>query len=158
MNAGMPALQRAFERAGFRNVGTVLSSGNVVFDADARLSRNIEHRAEDALQAELGRSFWTVVRTTDHLRQLLATDPYAAFAVAPQAKRVVSFLREPPATPPALPMGSEGAHLLSLVGCELFTAYVPGDKGPVFMRLIEKAFGTALTTRTWETVRKCARA
>jgi hypothetical protein len=34
--------------------------------------------------------------------------------------------------------------------------YVPGDKGPVFMSLLESAFGTGITTRTLETVRKCA--
>jgi hypothetical protein len=28
----------------------------------------------------------------------------------------------------------------------------------VFMSLIEKAFGTEITTRTWDTVRKCAAA
>jgi hypothetical protein len=42
------------------------------------------------------------------------------------------------------------------LGREVFTAYVPSDKGPVFMVLIEKAFGTDVTTRTWDTVRKCA--
>ena len=41
---------------------------------------------------------------------------------------------------------------------EIFSAYVPGPKGPVFMALIEKTFGTDLTTRTWDTVRKCAAA
>ena len=41
---------------------------------------------------------------------------------------------------------------------QVFSAYVPGPRGPVFMTLIEKTFGTALTTRTWDTVRKCAAA
>ena len=43
-------------------------------------------------------------------------------------------------------------------GCEIFTAYVPSPSGPVFMRLIEKTFGTGVTTRTWDTVKKCAAA
>ena len=33
MNAKMPELKRAFEAAGFTGVRTVISSGNVVFDA-----------------------------------------------------------------------------------------------------------------------------
>jgi hypothetical protein len=36
--------------------------------------------------------------------------------------------------------------------------YVPGDKGPVFMQLLEKTFGRDITTRTWDTVTKCAKA
>ena len=48
--------------------------------------------------------------------------------------------------------------MLAVIGCEAFTAYLPSSTGPVFMRLIEKAFGRDVTTRTWETVRKCATA
>jgi hypothetical protein len=43
-------------------------------------------------------------------------------------------------------------------GCEVYTAYLPSSHGPVFMTLIEKTFGKNVTTRTWETVRKCAAA
>jgi len=35
LNARMPELKSSFEAAGFRNVRTVLSSGNVVFDASS---------------------------------------------------------------------------------------------------------------------------
>jgi len=37
-------------------------------------------------------------------------------------------------------------------------AYLPTPKGPVFMTLIEKTFGKDVTTRTWDTVAKVARA
>lgn len=92
------------------------------------------------------------------MRLLLATDPYAAHHVPAQAKRVVSFL--PAAVPPrvALPLQADGAAVLYQAGREVFTAYVPGPKGPVFMRLIEKAYGTEVTTRTWGTVHKCVQA
>ena len=50
----------------------------------------------------------------------------------------------------------DGATLLCHVGREVFTTYMPSPKGPVFMRLIEKTFGKNITTRTWDTVRKCA--
>jgi len=35
---------------------------------------------------------------------------------------------------------------------------VPGPRGPVFMSLLEKTFGTHITTRTWDTIEKCAKA
>jgi len=158
MNAKMPELKRAFEAAGFTQVKTVLSSGNVVFDARATSVSVLERKAEAAMQAVLGRSFYAIVRPVSALQSLLQTDPYAASALSPQAKRVVSFLREPPAVVPRLPVVLEDAQIVCVLGCEVFAVYVPGDTGPVFMKLIEKTFGRDITTRTWESVKKCAAA
>jgi len=157
-NAKMPELKRCFEEAGFTNVRTILASGNVVFDARSASEAALERRAEAAMQASLGRSFYTIVRPADALRALLESDPYATFALAPNAKRVVSFLRAPGDAKLKLPIESDGARILHVVDREVFTAYVPSDKGPVFMTLIQKAFGADVTTRTWDTVGKCAAA
>jgi hypothetical protein len=43
-------------------------------------------------------------------------------------------------------------------GLEILTAYMPQPGNPAFMGLLEKTFGGAITTRTWDTVRKCAAA
>ena len=155
-NAKMPDLKRCFEKAGFTNVKTVLSSGNVVFDGRAASEASLERKAEASMHNALGRSFYTIVRPVEGLSRLLKTDPYAEFGLPANAKRVVSFLREPMAKKLALPIEADGARILCVLGREAFTAYVPSDKGPVFMVLIEKAFGTDVTTRTWDTVRKCA--
>lgn len=158
MNAKMPELKRAFEAAGFTNVKTVLSSGNVVFDARKATEAALERKAEAAMQQALGRTFYTIIRPVRALEALLATDPYANARLAPQSKRVVSFLREAPQAMPTLPVVLEEAQIVNVLGCEAFSAYVPGDTGPVFMKLIEKTFGSDITTRTWESVRKCAAA
>jgi len=158
MNAKMPELKRCFESAGFINVKTLLSSGNVVFDARSAPEAVLERRAESAMQAALGRSFYTIMRKTEALRALLESDPFAPFALPPHAKRVISFLREAKETRLELPILSDGDGILSVAGREVFSAYVPGEKGPVFMGLIEKTFGTDITTRTWDTVRKCSTA
>jgi len=157
-NAKMPELKRCFEAAGFTQVKTVLASGNVVFDARAAAEATLESRAEASMHRVLGRSFYTIVRPVGALRGLLEADPYAKYKLPANAKRVVSFLREPVTATLALPIESDGARLLHLVGREAFTAYTPSDKGPVFMVLIQRAFGTDVTTRTWDTVRKCAAA
>ncbi|MDM0020042.1 DUF1697 domain-containing protein [Variovorax saccharolyticus] len=156
MNARMPELKRCFENAGFTEVRTVLSSGNVVFDSRAMARATLERRAEAAMQQQLGRSFPTLVRSAEALRQMLAADPCAAHEVPAGAKRVVTFLRTAPEAKLSLPIELDGAHILAMEGLEVFTAYVPSPRGPVFMSLIEKTFGNGVTTRTWETVRKCA--
>jgi uncharacterized protein (DUF1697 family) len=158
MNCKMPALQRCFEQAGFTSVKTVLSSGNVVFDARKAAEATLQRKCEQAMEDGMDRGFATIVRSQDALKALLEADPFAAFELPPQAKRVVTFLRQPPAGPVDLPGEVEGARILGLRGSEVLTAYVPQPGNPVFMTLIEKTFGKDLTTRTWDTVRKCAAA
>jgi len=156
-NAKMPQLKEAFEAAGFTDVRTVLSSGNVVFGARAASIATLERAAEAALQRGLGRTFLTIVRPVDALQELLASDPYRAFRLSPNAKRIVTFLRDAPKTKLALPLEQDGARILSMRGREIFSAYIPNPKGPIFMTLIEKTFGKDQTTRTWDTVGKVAR-
>ena len=158
MNATMPQLKACFEQAGFTEVRTVLASGNVVFDGRAATESAVERKAEAAMQEHLGRSFLTIVRRTDTLRQLLDVDPFAAFQLPANAKRVVTFLREAPAARLKLPLEAEQARILAVSGREILTAYVPQPGNPVFMALIEKTFGKDVTTRTWDTVMKCAAA
>lgn len=156
LNAKSADLRRAFEAAGFANVVTVLSSGNVAFDASSRTATALGPRAERALRETLGRGFPAIVRTTAHLVELLAGDPFAGYSFPSHAKRVVSFLGASCESKVALPLVSDEAHVLGVRGGEAFTAYVPNARGPVFMQQIERAFGTNVTTRTWETVRRCS--
>jgi uncharacterized protein (DUF1697 family) len=156
MNAKMPALRACFEGAGFHDVATLLSSGNVVFNAPRRSEATLVRQAESAMADGLGRSFKTFLRPQSHLRALLEADPFQAFQLPPGAKRVVTFLDAQPKTPPLLPVAKDEARILAVHGREVFTAYVPVPGNPAFMSLIAKAFGDATTTRTWDTLRKCA--
>jgi uncharacterized protein (DUF1697 family) len=158
MNAKMPELKAAFESAGFTDVRTVLSSGNVAFTARAASEIALQRRAEAAMLERLGLAFLTFVRPMDALRDLLASDPYRSFRLDAAAKRIVTFLRAKPASTPRLPIERDGARILAMKGREVFAAYLPSPKGPVFMALIEKTFGKDVTTRTWDTLGKITRA
>ncbi len=156
-NVKMPELKRCFEAAGFSEVRTLLSSGNVVFNARAATETALERKAEATMQEHLGKSFYTIVREASALQALLSADPYCAFALPSEAKRVVTFLRSAPSELSiTLPLELDGARILAAQDREIFSAYVPSPNGPVFMTLIEKTFGKNVTTRTLETVRKCA--
>jgi uncharacterized protein (DUF1697 family) len=158
LNAKMPELKACFEYAGFENVRTVLSSGNVVFDSELTSPAAIEAKAEAAMAKTLGRVFYPIVRSAAELNILLSADPYAEHGIPPDAKRVISFFRESPNAKIALPLAQDLASVFLLRGREAFTAYRPTEKGPVFMILIEQAFGKNVTTRTLDTVAKCAAA
>ena len=157
VNAKMADLKKAFEAAGFSDVVTVLSSGNVVFSAPAAPDAEIQRAAEAAMENHLGQAFPAYVRSIDALRKLLASDPYKEFRLKPGSKRIVTFLRGEPKSKLKLPIEFEGARILVRKGGEIYSAYVPNPKGPVFMTLLEKTFGKEITTRTWDTVAKVAK-
>ena len=157
-NCKMADLKQAFEAAAFTDVKTVLTSGNVVFSARNAAEAALERKAEAAMFDRLGKAFFTIVRPIDGLRELLASDPYKKFGVSPDAKRIVTFLRDAPKVKLKLPIEADGTRLLTMKGREIFSAYLPSPKGPVFMSMIEKAFGKEQTTRTWDTITKVVRA
>jgi len=152
----MPALKECFEAAGFSDVKTIRSSGNVVFNARTQSCAALEKKAMAAMREQLGSAFFTIVRSVDALQAMIDSDPYGHFKLPAGAKRVVTFLHTEPKTRVRLPVEFHGARILCLRGMEVFSAYLPGPRGPVFMRLIEKTFGQDVTTRTWDTVKKCA--
>lgn len=156
MNAKMADLRSCFEAAGFTNVRTVLSSGNVVFDTSSKSDLALAREVEAAMTKQLGRTFYTIVRRTSQLRELIKSDPYAGFPLPANAKRVVTFLRKRHDPTLSLPIESDGVRILAIRGLEVFTAYLPNPRGAVFMTLIEKTLGSEVTTRTWDTVKKCA--
>jgi len=156
MNCKMPELKKAFEAAGFTDVVTRLSSGNVVFGSRVAAELTLARKAEAAMMKHMGRSFLTIIRSVDELRAMLDANPYKRFKLGKDAKRIVTFLRDKPPKV-AFPVDLEGTSILSTNGREVFSVYYPSPKGPVFMTLIEKTFGKDVTTRTWETVTKVAR-
>ena len=129
---------KAFEAAGFTDVQTVLGSGNVVFGARGGSIAALQAKAEAAMQERLGHAFLSIVRPVDGLKELLASDPYRSFRLSPQAKRIVTFLRDAPPKELKLPIEFEKARILAMKGSEVFSVYLPNPKGPVFMALLER--------------------
>src|SRR5687768_4650054 len=158
MNCKMPELKKALEKAGFTDVKTVISSGNAVFSSRTASERALEKKCEDEMQKLMGKSFMTIVRSIDELKALLKADAFGKYALPPNAKKNVTFLRASPDTMPSLPVEMKGGKILGLHGREAYLYYVPGEADPSFMLTIEKTFGKAVTTRTWDTVGRIVKA
>ncbi len=156
LNARNVNIKQAFEAAGFSDVKTVLSSGNIAFCAVSESLGMLAQWAEDAMPNYLSRPFYTIVRPQSALYQLVQADPFAAFNLPAGARRFVTFLGEPANDDLALPIQNGGAYLLSLVEGNVLSAAAPGKPGQRLLRLTERIFGSHVTTRTWETVKKCA--
>ncbi|WP_295901172.1 DUF1697 domain-containing protein [uncultured Bdellovibrio sp.] len=154
LNAKMPEVKLCFEKMGFTNVVTVLSSGNVVFDAKKTSQKILEKQIEDGLAKYSKRSFPTIVRAQEDLRDWLDSDPFREEKSNSKAKRVVTFLKENPTVKPNLPIKKDGAAILKIEGTMVCSTYLPHPKGPAFMVLLEKTFGKSITTRTLDTLKK----
>ena len=63
MNLKMVDFKRCLETAGYSNVKTVLSSGNAAFDTSSKSAAVIERQIEATFTKQLGRSFYTIVRS-----------------------------------------------------------------------------------------------
>lgn len=160
MNCSMSELKRSLEAAGMADVKTLLSSGNVAFTVARTLPAAVlQKRVEKAMKDGLGRSFAALVRPSAQLQQLIQADPFAEFELPAGGKRVVTFLRSPGAVAAVeLPLAMHDACILQRLGSEVLSVYVPNEKGPVFMQLLERTFGQDITTRSWDTIVKCAQA
>jgi uncharacterized protein (DUF1697 family) len=157
MNCKMPELKRCFEAAGFEDVRTLLSSGNVAFSATPAIVPVLEKKIEAAMRTHLDREFRTIVRPSDFLQAIVESNRFAEFELPADAKRIVTFLRKPHDGAPTLPLRRGRGAILKFERTEAYSVYVPDDKDN-FGALLEKTFGQEITTRTLDTVRKCAAA
>lgn len=158
MNCKMAELKKALELAGFKDVKTVISSGNAIFSAPKSSDKSLEQKIEKTLEKHLGRSFFTIVRSVNELNELIKTDPMVKFKLKSTMKVVVTFMRQKPTLKAKLPIETDGARILAVEGRDAFTTYIKSEEGPAFMVFIEKNLGKEITTRTWGTVNKIVKA
>ncbi len=153
-NLPMPTLALALQEAGFTRVRTLLSSGNAVFDTRATARAGIERRIEDALEKVAGRRFRAFVRSADDLAKVVSASDHPHPA---GTKRIVVFHRDAPPGAEVLPMHRPGWALLGASAQEVHGYYTPGPDASSLMGYLQRLYGDDFTTRTAETVLKCAR-
>lgn len=140
---------------GYRDVRTLLNSGNVVFTASGEAPGNAAFRIEEALAARLGvRSRITVV-TAGELAAAVAENPLLDVAGDP-SRLLVAFLADPADRPRLEPLLAEDwAPQALALGARV--AYLWCPEGVLASRLPEavgRLLGDAVTTRNWATVLK----
>lgn len=152
-------LRGVFEGLGFDAVGSVLSSGNIVFGSAESDAAALESRIQKALNAELGIGGGTILRSREELRALVDSDPFPGLTHGRGTYLTVTFLKDrTAAAPDALP--AELAAAIRIVGYDEAAAAVlavidnTASTTPNHMAWLESVYGKDITTRTWLTVRK----
>src|SRR5689334_3612583 len=95
----MDALKQIFEGMKFKNVRTLIASGNVVFESDGKLSEEkLRALIEKTLEAKLGFDVTTMLRSVAELEALQKLDPFKGVTMDKETRIYVTFLAdEPPA-------------------------------------------------------------
>jgi uncharacterized protein (DUF1697 family) len=122
-----------FESLGFKNVSTVIASGNIVFDSPSTDGAKIEAKIEKALPLQLGFNRAAIVRSKEELQRLAKKDPFKGIKDEKPNYLVVTFFKD---------RKKELCTVLDLTDSDT----------PTFMTDIDRKHGKAVTTRTWKTV------
>ena len=126
-------LKKVFESLGFERVATVIASGNVVFDSRSKNIAGLESTIERALPKQLGFKSTTIVRSREDFERLVKAKPFKTLRHEKPNYLVVTFFKD----------GRKAA-------CDAFVS--TKTTGPEMMRILEKAHGKEVTTRTWSTI------
>jgi uncharacterized protein (DUF1697 family) len=154
-------LRGVFEKLGFENVKTVISSGNVVFESPSRSMRKLEESIEKALPEELGFKSTTIIRSQGQLQKLVDQNPFKRRQHSQKSSLNVTFLKKKRRT------GIKFPHKIDNRDYELLGMYdgaicsvidLTSAKTPDLMLWLEKKLGKEITTRTWKTVERILKA
>ncbi len=156
----MDDLKLVFEKAGFKNVHTLIVSGNVTFDAPksdpTKLARKIEKLLLKAFAFEIP----VAVLTIEALQAMVKRDPFKGAIASKDVGLYVTFFSSGPSEKPKGPLAAEKEKLEFLEvrdGAAFVIVRRKSDGTFAFPNgFIEKSFGARATTRNWNTVQRLA--
>jgi uncharacterized protein (DUF1697 family) len=153
----MADLKAVAEGVGLRAPRTLLQSGNLVFESDARSSAALEKLLEGVLLRELGLTTPVVVRSASAWRASVAENPFPGEARKDPARLLLMPLKGKPVAGglARLTRAILGREQVKLTGSALYLIYPDGvGRSKLTSALIEKKIGVSGTARNWNTVQK----
>ena len=153
------SLTEVFAEAGFKEVQTLLASGNVVFSAESTDEESVRETVESALEASLDYHVDVMIRTVAYMAELVRLNPFAQYDTS-GAKFYVTLLSSVPAEKPDLPqkLNDQGAEAVGLDDRAFFAvSYKREGSYGDFSKYLTQTFGKQpVTTRNWNTIVKLA--
>jgi uncharacterized protein (DUF1697 family) len=151
----MADLKSLVEDLGYRDVRTLLNSGNVVFTAPPKAPMNAAAHIQKALVTRLGVSSRVTVITADELATIVDKNPLAKVAKDP-TRLLVAFLADPADRAKLATMLKQawGKGALALGARAAYLWCPDGLLASPLAVAVGRALGDAVTTRNWATVTK----
>src|SRR4030095_371937 len=146
-------LKAVFEKLGFKNVQTVVSSGNLLLESRPKNIRALEQKLEKALPEMLGFNSTTIIRNQNQLLKLLKKNPFKGIEDTPKSRLHVTFLKNKLDVKLKFPYVSPDKSY-KLIGIYESSVCSVMDIAGTSTPALENQFGRQITTRTWKTVNK----
>ena len=155
----MTDLKAAFERAGCRNVRTFIASGNVLFDAPAKLPAALRTRITRELVKLFGKEPGICYRTLDQIEALIDAAPFGRLVADKAVKLYVAFMDRAPAPVPTLPIvvAKELVEITAIRAADMLIVSRRKPNGMYgFPNACVETLGVVATSRNWNTVMRVA--
>lgn len=154
----MAELKKAFESSGFKNVKTILASGNVVFETNQTDPEKLTKKIEDELKKKFKTEIFVNVRSIEYLKTLSHKDPFKKIKVTPETRLYVTFLPQTVKSKHKTPFSPSDEHFTIVLItnkeiCSVLTL-TPNKNTLDLMGYIEKEYGKKITTRNWNTINR----
>ncbi len=156
----MEPLRAAYEGLGFKDVRSLLQSGNVLFRTSVKDSRQLARRIKQELERKFGLQIEVVIRTLPELMSIVDRSPVLS-PRADFAKLLVMFLAGVPDAQgqSRLVKGHKGSEMLEIRGPEVYLYYPDGvGRSKLTTAVLERHLGTMGTARNWNTLTKLVEA
>ena len=157
----MDDLKKWFAALGFKNVKTILNSGNVLFESSAENESALAKKIADKLKTELGHEVGIQIRSIEEIQELADRNPFKKIKVTPETRLYITFLADKPKSKLKIPYTSpeKDFRILEVTNREICSVVdLNLGRGTVeAMGILEKEFGKNITTRNWNTVEKIAK-
>ena len=151
----MDDLKKLFVSLGYKNVETVIQSGNVIFQTSEKGVKTIATKIEEKLNEFMKKDIKVFVRTHSELSKIVKQNPFGGTKSDDKIKTYVFFLYEEPDSEIKFPLESPNkeVNVFQKVKLNLFMLVkkVPG-KASSPNDFIEKIFGVPATARNWNVV------
>ena len=151
----MGDLRAMFERLGYRDVRTLLNSGNVVFNAPSGSPAAAAAHIEDAMAKDLGVFARVTVITAAELAAAVAENPLLKIADNP-SRLLVAVLRTAADVSKVKPLLKQdwGAEALAIGKRVAFLWCPDGILASALSNAVGRALGDGVTARNWATMLK----
>ncbi len=154
----MDELKRAFEAMKFKNVKTLIASGNVIFETTDTDREIILSKINHGFKKSFGHEAHVIIRSFDEIQKLIDLKPFKSVKITEDIKVYVTLLTEEPQAKLKLPLEFPKINfrIIKISDYEVFSVagLSPTGRGGEFMSAIEKQFGKNVTTRNWNTIKR----
>ncbi len=152
----MGELRHALEELDFSNVLTILNSGNILFDANNKVSEN---KISEHLLKVFGFPIPVMIWEYALIAELLQKNPFHNREASKDTRWYVSFLKKNVSNPVPLPWSTDDKsfEIISKKGKAIFSVLDLSKTSTLKgMDNLEVFYGKEMTTRNWNTIVRIA--